>query len=86
MNENERIDAHDGSCRDPRDNCPIENSVLRSEWRQKTSTIAVLASTLEQQTARFERLRTAAAALLDDMGDPEDGVQANLMQAVRDSL
>ncbi|NUP87456.1 MAG: hypothetical protein HUU30_17120 [Burkholderiaceae bacterium] len=85
-NETERPDTYDRACRDADDNCPTENAVLRREWRQKTATIAVLATTLEQQTARFELLRAAAAALLDDMGEPDDGVEANLMQALRDAM
>ena len=85
-NENERPDTYDRACRDANDNCPTENAVLRREWRQKTATITVLATTLEQQTNRFERLRAAAAALLDDMGEPDDGVEGNLMQAVRDAM
>jgi|GEM_PF-3984456 hypothetical protein len=85
-NETERPDSYDRACRDAKDNCPTENAVLRREWRQKTATIAILSATLEQQTARFEKLRAAAAALLDDMGEPDDGAEANLMQAVRDAM
>lgn len=85
-NETERQDTCDRACRDANDNCPTENAVLRREWRQKTATIAALATTLEQQTARFERLRAAAAALLDDMNEPDDGAEANLMRALRDAM
>lgn len=67
-NETERDTPYDRACRDPRDNCPTEGAVLKREWRQKTATIAILSATLERQTARFEKLRAAAAALLEDMG------------------
>lgn len=84
--ETERQDTYDRACRDANDNCPTEIAVLRRDWRQKTATIAVLSATLKQQTVRFERLRAAAAALLDDMGEPDDAAEARLMQAVRDAL
>ena len=85
-NETERDTNYDRACRDPRDNCPTEGAVLKREWRQKTATIAILSATVEQQAARFEKLRAAAAALLDDMGEPDDGAEANLMQAVLDAM
>lgn len=85
-NETERNTQYDRACRDPRDNCPTENAVLRREWRQKVATIAILSAAVEMQATRLETLRIAADALLTDMGTPEDGVQANLMQAVRDAI
>ena len=85
-NDAERDTQYDRACRDPRDNCPTEGAVLKREWRQKTATISILSTTVEQQAARFERLRAASAALLEDMGEPDDGIEANLMQAVRDAL
>lgn len=84
--ETERDGSYDRACRDPRDNCPTEGAVLKREWRQKTATIAILSATLEQQTARFEKLHAAAAALLDDMGAPDDGAEENIMQALRDAM
>ena len=80
-NETERDTPYDRACRDPRDNCPTEGAVLKREWRQKTVTIAILSATVEQQAVKYERLRATAAALLEDMGTPIDGIEATLLGA-----
>lgn len=85
-NETERDTPYDRACRDQRDNCPTEGAVLKREWRQKTETIAILSATIEQQAKQFEKLRAASHALLEDMGKPDDGMEAHLIQAVRDAM
>jgi hypothetical protein len=84
--ETENDGAYDRACRDPHDNCPTEVAVLKREWRQKSATISVLSKTIEQQTASSEKLRAAAAELLDYLHEPEDGMETKLMQALRDSM
>jgi hypothetical protein len=83
MNNDEK---ENNSYRDPHDNCPTEGAVLAREWRHKTATIAVLTATITQQSKQFDTLSKAVTALLDDMGSPDDGIEANLMQEVRTAL
>ena len=62
-NETERDTPYDRACRDPRDNCPTENAVLKREWRQKTATISMLTQMLDQQGAASTEIKDALLAL-----------------------
>jgi hypothetical protein len=86
MSAEKENEKENNSYRDPHDNCPTEAAVLRREWRHKTATIAILTETIKQQSKEFHKLRDAVIALLDDMGASDDGMEANLMQEVRNAL
>jgi len=59
MSENDRTDRYDSACRDSRDNCPTEGAVLQREWRQKTTTIAVLDTMVVKLGVSSTELREA---------------------------
>lgn len=61
--ETERPDAYDRSCRDADDNCPTEGAVLKREWRQKTATIAMLTTMVDQQGKASREHHDALLAL-----------------------